>query len=186
MDSFIDRIGFELSKGGKFRPLPPNPDLVPERTVLIHIDDPSPRDLEASVKKFSRVLTDEEILKELVDDAGWQGLPSHSDPNTSICVDASGSGESKPALVVFHIGSAYPADCFMGKGASADEAILLCDGEAGLWHAEWVGSGPRKTVKVKMSGEKLNLEFVLGIIVQRKIGRGRNPIFLDPKLENNG
>lgn len=193
MESLIDLHGLPLRAGGDIVKLP---DTTPagyqvDRTVLVKIDEPSPRALRARLKRFGTVLTDGQILAEFAINGGWSNLPNHGNSETQLCLNVTETGRHKGLRLALQLSHPQHNDTFIHPGSdpqlNAEYAVLGIDGQNGLYQPAWVGSAPNfKTVSVFAAAPPLNIDYILGVNVAGSGGSKPTPLFVDPKIENNG
>lgn len=192
MASFIDKLGFDIRAGGKIRILEERPkDFIVERTVLVRICDPNPRQLLGEILFLDGELSDEQILVAFADDdLAWKPLPNHGQPGTQLCLKLTKAGKKRGISLAFQLHETGFEDRFIAHDGGTSFAVMGIETQGGLYEPTWVGHRPdHKTVKVYVAGpgtKGLDIDYVLGINVDG-IGASKDtPILVDPKIENNG
>lgn len=185
--SFADEAGVDVRAATRFVILGNKPaDVNPDRTILVRINDPSPRAMVGQVLFVNALLTPTEILHRFNDDmAGWIDMPNHAYPDTELCLSASVQGTNQAALVVFQLRANYN-DTFVHHSGRTTYAVLGGDSGAydALYQPEWIGTD-YKTVSVYVAAPTVSTKYILGINLAGTAVKP-TPLFVDPKIENNG
>lgn len=193
MESLIDLHGLPLRAGGDIVKLPTATPAgyLADRTVLVKIDEPSPRVMRARLKRFGTLLQDGQILTEFNNNGGWSNLPNHGNSETQLCMNVTEVGRDKGVLLALQLSHPQHSDTFIHPGPnphlSAEYAVLGIDGQDRLYKPAWVGAAPDfKTVSVFVAMPRFSIDYILGVNVAGTGGSKPTPLFVDPKIENNG
>jgi len=180
-------------------PAPATPTI--DRTFLIDIEDASPRRVLAWMRYFDGDLSDEKIVEAFGQvDAKWDPIsePSAARPaggvKTRVDLDITRSGKRDYARVVFRVRG---ADRFFDlAGNDASYAITAGDALSAKYLSgpRWIDpqqNGEHNIVGMLVRGvptpaDKFSAQYNLGIIVKDTGADYYTPIFLDPKIEDNG
>jgi hypothetical protein len=167
-------------------------DTEPEYTHLyvVRILDCNPKQMKVKVKRLRAKQYQDSLSQADLDYARQNGAvwskPSHGGKMDFVFSAEKGKG----ALVIFHLVDSHAS--FIDNGNENDTTLSVMKGRGEvndiLFTPKWVGGtiGARKAVSVIMKGGAGDQQYGLGVNVKDKTTGKTTPIFIDPKIENDG
>jgi hypothetical protein len=162
------------------------------QTVLIKIEDPSPRRIRADMKLLPGRLSDQDILDAFAATQGWDKIsekPNGKKTRLDIKYPAAQGG----TLIAFQLRTSLNDTFIHYPDDEYTFALMKSAQNTGehLFETRWVAAGTAppdfKTVRMIASDSgRFCADFILGVNVVDGQGAGKCPIFIDPKIENNG
>lgn len=166
-------------------------DLQVTQTILVKVTDPSPRRIRAKMKVLSRLLSDQEVFDEFSRQNGWDNI-SEVTANKKTRLDIKYRAGDSGTTIAIQLRT-FKDDTFIQyPPGQATCAVMKSSENSGdfFYQPQWVTADDDpsyKTVRV-IADDRTSFsgDFVLGVKVVDGEDTGVCPVFIDPKIENNG